>query len=460
LAAAYRLAQAGVPVELFEASGEAGGMARTFELWGQRVDVGPHRFFSNDRRVNELWLEVVGREYRMIKRLTRIYYGGRFFSYPLEPVNALSNLGTLEAARCIASYGLSRVRPAAADGTFETFVSNQFGRRLFETFFKSYSEKLWGISCRELDVDFAAQRIKKLSLWEAVVNAFQSRTGKTKHRTLADEFAYPKLGTGMVYNRMAEKVRELGGQVRFNAPVEAVLQEGDRVVGLRLAGGEEKRFDHVISSMPLTLLVSRLPGVPEPVKAATQALTFRNTILVYLQVAGRDLFPDNWLYVQSPELKTGRITNFRNWAPELNQGKEETILALEYWANDGDPIWISSDDALIELGKTELTATGLSKGYEIKAGKVLRVPRCYPVYRTGYKGHLTRVEDFLRGLKGLTPIGRYGSFKYNNQDHSLLMGMLAAENLTHDKGNDLWRVNTDYDEYQESTRITETGLAS
>ena len=305
LAAAYRLAQAGVPVELFEASGEAGGMARTFELWGQRVDVGPHRFFSNDRRVNELWLEVVGREYRMIKRLTRIYYGGRFFSYPLEPVNALSNLGTLEAARCIASYGLSRVRPAAADGTFETFVSNQFGRRLFETFFKSYSEKLWGISCRELDVDFAAQRIKKLSLWEAVVNAFQSRTGKTKHRTLADEFAYPKLGTGMVYNRMAEKVRELGGQVRFNAPVEAVLQEGDRVVGLRLADGEEKRFDHVISSMPLTLLVSRLPGVPEPVKAATQALTFRNTILVYLQVAGRDLFPDNWLYVQSPSSRPG-----------------------------------------------------------------------------------------------------------------------------------------------------------
>jgi protoporphyrinogen oxidase len=459
LTAAYQLAKAGATVEVYEAGPQVGGMARTFDLWNQKVDLGPHRFFSSDTRVNKLWLEVVGRDYAMVDRLTRIYYKRRFFQYPLKPLDALTNLGVLEALTCVLSYGKERAAPTQQDGSFENWVVSRFGRRLFEIFFKSYSEKLWGITCKELDADFAAQRIKKLSLFEAVWNAFRGGKGN-KHKTLVDQFAYPLGGTGMVYDRMAAYVETHGGFVYLRKPVERVVARDGKVVGIELKGGEFRAYDHVISSMPITQLVTRLPDVPETVKKAAASLTFRNTILVYLKVNGKDLFPDNWLYVHSADLKMGRLTNFRNWVPELYGNDDSTILALEYWCYDNDSIWTEKDEALVALAKSEAEKTGLLQGAEIVDGHVVRVPKCYPVYRAGYKENLRPVEAYLSTVQGLTVIGRYGAFKYNNQDHSILMGMLAAENLLGNKNENLWNINTDYENYQEQSVITKTGLSA
>lgn len=460
LTTAYQLARAGVDVEVFEASEHVGGMSRSFPLWGQTVDLGPHRFFSNDARVNRLWLEVVGRDYQMIDRLTRIYYHHRFFRYPLEPGNALWNMGLVEATRCVVSYLREQWRPSVpADGadTFESWVVGRFGRRLFEMFFQSYSEKLWGIPCTELDADFAAQRIKRFSLGAAIRSALGVGK-KGTHKTLVDRFAFPTGGTGMAYERMAERIREGGGQVHLGRPVRRVLHEGRQISGLELADGECRDFDHVVSTMPLDLLVRGLGDLPAEVKRSCDALTFRNTILVYLNVEGTDLFPDQWLYIHSPELRMGRVTNFRNWVPHLHGNAATSILALEYWCYDEDAEWSGPDDDLIRRGSREIRATGLIGSARILDGKVIRVRRCYPVYRRGYKAHLARVVPYLRSFSGLTPIGRYGSFKYNNQDHSILMGLLAAENLLAGKTHDLWTVNTDYESYQEEARITETGL--
>jgi protoporphyrinogen oxidase len=451
ITAAYQLVKGGAEVEVFEAEDAVGGLAKTFTLWGQKVDLGPHRFFSKDERVNGLWHEVVGADHRIIDRLTRIYYRRRFFYYPLQPVNALWNMGFFEAARCMFSYFKEKVRPsfpADAPLTFETWVVGRFGRRLFEMFFKSYTEKLWGISCQDLDADFATQRIKKFSMSEALKNALG--LSRQKHATLVEQFAYPIGGSGMVYERMAQFVRERGGQVHLREPVQRVLHENCRVRGVQLADGRTRDFQHVVSTMPLTLLVQGLSELPSEVKAAVDALTYRNTILVYLHLGGPGLFPDQWLYVHSPELMMGRVTNFRNWAPELYGEDTTTILALEYWCYDYDAIWSEPDEKLIDRAIGEIRSTGLIRNVPVLPGQVVRIQRSYPVYRKGYKDHLAQIVPFLDSFQGLTAIGRYGAFKYNNQDHSILMGILAAENILHNRGHDLWAINTDYENYQES----------
>ena len=456
ITAAYQLAKKGVAVRVFEAGSAVGGLAQTIDLWGQKVDLGPHRFFSSDPRVNEIWLDVIGDDYEMVNRLTRIYYKGRFFLYPLKPFNALANLGLLEASRCMSSYGVQRFRRFTEQDCFQDWVIGRFGRRLFEIFFKTYSEKLWGISCAELDSDFAAQRIKKLSLFEAVKNAFFPPKTAT-HKTLVDMFAYPHGGSGELYKRMANYIHANGGAVECDRPVRRVLTDNGRVVGLELETGERHAFDEVISTMPIHQLVTRLPGVPSAIATAASALQFRNTILVYLKVEATNLFPDNWLYVHSPELGTGRITNFRNWVPQLYGDAASTILALEYWCNDDDATWSENDESLIAMASDEMRRTGLLKRATISAGYVRRIHRCYPVYRRGYRTNLEPVERYLSGVAGLNVIGRYGAFKYNNQDHSILMGLLAAENIADGAKHNLWAINTDY-EYQEAAVITKTGL--
>jgi protoporphyrinogen oxidase len=367
-------------------------------------------------------------------------------------------MGAWNAACCLGSYARERVRaPWRADQheTFESWVVGRFGRRLFNMFFKSYSEKLWGIPCDALDADFAAQRIKKFSLGQAVKAALG--LGKNKHKTLVDQFAYPLGGTGMVYERMAERVKELGGHVHLRQAVSRIIHYGRRVTGLELANGRIEPFDQVISTMPLTLLVSGLGDLPEAVARGVRALRFRNTILVYLNIASTDLFKDQWLYIHSPELGVGRVTNFRNWVPDLYGDSRTSILALEYWCYDEDAAWRENDHQLIDRGIGEMRATGLIGQAPVDKGHVVRIRRCYPVYARGYKHHLEPVVAFLRTFEGLTPIGRYGAFKYNNQDHSILMGVLAAENILEGKSHDLWAVNTDT-VYQEAAVITKTGL--
>lgn len=459
LTAAYELSKAGRRVTLYEADAAVGGLARSVELWGQTVDVGPHRFFSNDARVNKLWLEVAGRDYRMVNRLTRIFYGGKFYHYPLSAMNALRNMGMGNAVACLLSYlrEKARARGESCLGSFEDWVVSRFGRRLFEMFFKSYSEKLWGITCAELDADFAAQRIKKFSLGQAVMSVLGA--GKSRHKTLVDQFAYPIEGTGMVYDRMAASVRGMGGEVLLSTPLQGVVCEGGRVTGVRFPDGSTRAHEHVISTMPLTHMVRSLGNLPASVEAAVNSLTFRNTIIVFLNVDGIDLFPDQWLYIHSPDLLCGRLTNFRNWVPQLHGDQQTTVLALEYWCYSKDEIWTRPDEELIRLASDEVRTTGLLGSAPVLSGHVLRIPRCYPVYSRGYKERLAPVVEHLRGIQGLTAIGRYGAFKYNNQDHSILMGILAAQNLTQDAGHDLWAVNTDYESYQESATISESGLS-
>lgn len=458
ITAAYELTKKGHEVEVFEASPHVGGLSKTIDLWNQRVDLGPHRFFSNDTKVNKVWLEVVGKDYKMVDRLTRIYYKKKFYYYPLKPFDALKKLGLGTAFVCVMSYMKERIFPVKKDGSFETWVIGRFGYKLYSIFFKTYSEKLWGIPCTELDEDFAAQRIKKLSLFKAVWNAMFSG-GKTKHKTLVDQFAYPIGGTGMVYERMRDYVEQNGGKVHLTAPVKRVICKNGSVGSLELDNGEVKAYDHVISSMPITTLVNNMDEVPNQVIEANNQLKFRNTLLVYLKVEGQDVFPDNWLYVHANDLQMGRITNFCNWVPEINNGEKSTIVVLEYWAYDQDKIWNASSEELIELGKEELKKTGLIKDLEISDGHVIKIPKCYPVYGRGYKEPLKLVEDHLGGIDGLSVIGRYGAFKYNNQDHSILMGVLAAENIAEGATNNLWEINTDYEDYQEKSTITESGLS-
>ena len=455
---AYLLAKSGVAVDLFEASPGVGGMSRSIELWGQKVDIGPHRFFSSDPRINQLWLEVAAPDYDMVNRLTRIFYKGNLFYYPLKPFNALTNLGIFEAARCLLSYAAERLNPTVLGETpsFEQWVVSRFGRRLYEIFFKTYSEKLWGISCSELDADFAAQRIKKFSLGEAILAAFG--IGKSKHKTLVDQFAYPHGGTGMVYERMAAQCVAHGGKIYLKTPIRRVVVENGKAVAVELMNGERREYDHIVSTMPMTDLVERMDEVPGDVLTATKQLAFRNTIIVFLRIPAKNLFKDNWLYVHSKELQTGRITNFRNWTPHLYGKSEESILAMEYWCYDGDPLWKMSNEELIALASDEIIRSKLlPPGQTAAEGHVERIGRSYPVYARGYKQPLGIVENFLSGVMNLSVIGRYGAFKYNNQDHSILMGILAAENILKGTCHNLWQINTDY-EYQESSVITKTGL--
>lgn len=458
MSAAYCLVKAGFTnIDVYEASDSVGGLSRTIKLWNQTIDIGPHRFFSSDKPVNELWLEIVGNDYKMIDRLTRIYYKKKFFFYPLKAFNALFNLGIFQALLCVLSYIKEKISPTKEDGTFENWVTSRFGKRLFSIFFKTYSEKLWGISCKELDSDFAAQRIKKLSLYEAVKNALFSSPGQ-KHKTLVDQFAYPTRGTGMVYERMAKKVIDKGGRVHLNTPVNRVIKKNTTATAIELEDGQEIQYDDIISTMPLTLMVSRLPEVPKKIQELTQQLRFRNTIIVFLNIDATDLFPDQWIYVHSTEMDSGRITNFRNWIPELYGDEKSSILAMEYWCYDEDDFWKLTNEKLIEQAKEEIQNTGLIKNSEISGAHVYKIPRSYPVYETGYRKKLDPIEDYLKKIKNLHVIGRYGAFKYNNQDHSILMGILAAENISQNAKNDLWTINTDYETYQESYVITKTGL--
>ncbi len=457
LTAAYALTKRIRTVDVYEASRSVGGMARSLRLWGQTVDIGPHRFFSHDRRVNELWLEVVGRDYSMVPRLTRILYKGKFFQYPLQPMNALANLGPVEAVRCAGSYAYQKLRPHVKDESFEHWVSARFGRRLYELFFKAYSEKLWGIPCDELDADFAAQRIKQFSLTAAVAQVLRGNR-HARHRTLCDEFAYPLQGTGMVYERMRDAVQSRGGRIFLKTPVRRVLTRGGRVEGLELHDKTIREYDAVISSMPLTVLARQISETPEYVKHCASKLTYRNTIVVYVAVASDSICCDNWIYVQDPSLRVGRITNFRNWVPQLYGASPFTILAMEYWCSD-DELWQAADEKVITLAKREAIATTLVKSESLVRNVcAYRVPKCYPVYRRGYRDVLEPIKAYLKTIEGLQVIGRYGAFKYNNQDHSILMGLLAADNITTPAKEDLWSVNCDYDTYQEASQITETGL--
>ncbi len=453
LSCAYQLSkEPNVSVEVYEASPYIGGMSRSFDLWGQRVDLGPHRFFSKQKEINDFFMEMVDEEYVLVNRQTRIYYRNSFFDYPLKLFNVLRNLSLVTIIQILFTFFWQKLFPINNPKNFEEWVKDRFGSKLFQIFFKSYTEKLWGIKCTRIDADWAAQRIKTLTLFEAVKSAVIGNRGN-KHKTLVDVFAYPNNGTGAIYENATKKIIQNGGKVHLESPVKKVMQQNGKVSGIELTDGSVVTADYVVSTMPLTLLLKGLEEVPKPVLKAADKLYFRNTILVYLEVDNDKLFTDNWLYIHSPDVTHGRITNFRNWAPTLTKDKNTSILCLEFWCFENDKIWNFEDQILAGIAKNEIFKINLiPEDAKILNTHVIRIPRCYPVYEIGYREHINVLIDYLNNFKNLVPIGRYGAFKYNNQDHSILMGILAAQKIAEGKEIDLWKINTD-SEYQEDSEI-------
>jgi protoporphyrinogen oxidase len=457
LAAAYDLTRRGERPLVLERSDTVGGISRTVNYKGYLFDLGGHRFFTKFDEVQKLWEEVLGDDLLVRPRLSRIFYNGRFFDYPLRAGNALRNLGARESARCMVSYARARARPRGGESSFEEWVANRFGDRLFEIFFKSYTEKVWGIPTSEIGAEWASQRIKNLDLSTAVKGAL---LGPLRGRlqpaevvtSLIEEFRYPRTGPGLMYDTLRDRVVAQGGEVAMRHEAVRVEREGFRVrrVISRNAAGEEQvhEAEHVLSSMPLTLLVRALhPRVPDEVWEAAHALTFRNLLTVDLIVDHPDLFPDNWIYVHEARLQLGRVQNFKNWSPHMVPDPSKTSLGLEYFCGDDDPIWRMSVPELVALGTREMEQTGLLRGARVLDGTAIWVPKAYPVYRRGYERHLNTLVDYLRRFENLQTMGRYGMFKYNNADHSILTALLAVENL-HGAKHDVWAVNTDSDYHE------------
>ena len=444
LTAAYQLLKADRDVVVLEKERLVGGISRTEEYRGYRFDIGGHRFFTKVGEVEELWHEVLGSDFIEVPRLSRIYYGGKFYQYPINIWDTLNNLGPVESVRVMGSYLKAQVAdPYPNEESLEHWVVNRFGERLYRTFFKTYTEKVWGVPCSSIRADWAAQRIKDLSLKKAVMNALFNNSDAT---TLIDRFHYPRLGPGMMWERFHERVEEQGGDVRLRTPVDRLCHENGRITNVfARSDGREVGFapEHVINSMPITELVSRLePLPPDYVFDAASGLKYRDFVVVALILAREHVFPDNWIYVHSPEVRVGRIQNFKNWSAEMVPDPSKTCVGMEYFCSRGDDLWGRSDDELRRLAADELVQIGLAHSDDIVDGTVMRQRMAYPVYDESYKRHLAVIRDYLAGFENLWTVGRAGMHRYNNQDHSMLTAMLVVRNILGEE-HDLWNVNVE-----------------
>ncbi len=456
LTAAYELVKAGVTSTILEKDSVVGGLARTVNYKGYRFDIGGHRFFTKVSLVEHLWREVLGDDLIRRSRLSRIYYRGKFYYYPLRAFNALFNLGPWETTRCMASFAWAKMFPGRPEEDFATWVINRFGRRLFEIFFKTYTEKVWGIPCTEIRAEWAAQRIKGLSLLSAIKNALFGELGKSKEeviKTLIDEFDYPRHGPGMMWVRTKELVEARGSRVVFNAPVDRIYWREGGVEAVE-SRGRIYPLTHLISSMPVRELIEALSPTPgEEMMAAAHDLHYRDFLTVALIVSKTNLFPDNWIYVHDAAVKLGRIQNFNNWSPEMVPDPSKTCLGLEYFCFENDGLWGTPDAELIELGRQELGRLGLVDPADVIDGAVVRMPKAYPVYDGTYEGAMEKVRHFLRRVPNLQLTGRNGMHRYNNQDHSMLTAVLAARNILGGHY-DLWKVNVEQEYHEEGAEIS------
>ncbi len=463
LTAAWLLVKRGVDVTVLEADDVVGGISQTARYKGYRFDIGGHRFFTKVMPVQELWEEILGDEFIAVPRMSRIFYGGRYFDYPLKAANALRGLGIINAVRIVLSYLYAHFFPSPVEENFEQWVTNRFGRRLYEIFFKTYTEKVWGIPCTEIRAEWAAQRIQGLSLAKAILSATSLNRRSTTIKTLINEFMYPRLGPGQMWEMARDRVVEGGGRIHMRHAASAIEHDGrGRVVAVRAhADGVERRFpcEHVISTMPVRNLVRSLdPAPPDEIRAAGDGLNYRDFLVVALMVDRDNLFPDNWIYVHTPGVKVGRIQNFNNWSRAMVPQPGVTCLGLEYFCFEGDGLWTSRDEELIALATRELGELGLAQGAGVFDGTVVRMRKAYPVYDAAYRDHLDNVRAFIDPIGNLHTVGRNGMHKYNNQDHSMLTAMMAVANM-HGASHDIWEVNTDF-EYHEEQRLDAASDAS
>jgi protoporphyrinogen oxidase len=456
LTAAYILAKNGLPVTVLEADPEyVGGISRTVKYKGFHFDIGGHRFFSKSKEVEDFWTEILADDLLNRPRSSRIYYNGKYFSYPLKAFEALTKLGIVESTLCVASYAWAQVSPNPTEKSFEDWVSNRFGKRLFRIFFKTYTEKVWGMSCSEISADWAAQRIKGLSLASAIRNAIlpqkQPKDRSQVIKTLIDTFRYPRKGPGMMWERCAEKIRQMGGQVLMGRRVAGCSYDGATWT-VTTENGETFSGENVVSSTPIRHLGTILQPsfAPDALKAA-QSLRYRDFLTVGLILKDRDLFADNWIYIHDPKVKVGRIQNYKSWSPEMVPDKEHCCYGLEYFCFEGDGTWTMSDADLIEQAKRELQQIGLARAEDVLDGCVIRQIKAYPVYDDDYAKHVARVRQEIDArYPNLHLVGRNGMHKYNNQDHAMMTAMLTARNIiSGHREFDVWEVNQDA-EYHES----------
>ena len=443
LAAAYELARRGVRSVVLEAAEAVGGLSRTYVFQGHRFDVGGHRFFTRNEQVNSLWKEILGEEFLVRKRLSRIYYRNHLFHYPLKPLNALAGLGLWTSLRSLLSLLRARCFPVRPERTFPDWVINRFGRVLYEIFFKTYTEKVWGIPHDQLSADWAAQRIRNLSLGRAILDAFGFRA-PGRVASLIGEFRYPRHGPGQMYEALARRVRESGSVVLPGRPVLEIRHDRGRVVSVVTpsdGGREERPAGHLISSMPLTDLMQRMrPRAPDRLLEMAAALRYRAILAVNLIVNRENLAPDTWIYLHAPSVRAARLQFYRNWSPHMTADPAKNPVSLEYFCFEDDDLWNSPDEVLIDLAREELARLSFAVPEEIEDGFVVRCPKAYPVYEDEYEAKVAAFREWLSGFSNLQCIGRSGQFRYNNMDHSILTGLLAARRML---GEDLdpWSVN-------------------
>ena len=457
LTAAYQLCKENVPSIVLEKDNVVGGISRTVNYKGYLFDIGGHRFFTKVRAVDAMWREVLGKHFLRRPRLSRIYYNKKFFFYPLKATNALLGLGIWNCVMMVASYAKAQAFPVKPERSFEDWISNRFGRRLYETFFKAYTEKVWGIPCSEISADWAAQRIKGLSLIATIKNALLARQadGNTEIiKTLIESFDYPEKGPGMMWEMVAAEVQENGAELKMEAGVEKIIWQENGVSAVEITQGGKCQTvpgTDFISSMPMQELVRKMsPPPPDNVLAAADRLGYRDFLTVSLIVNQADLFEDNWIYIHDPEVKVGRIQNFKNWSPHMVPDPNKTCLGLEYFCFEGDGLWTMADDDLVKLATKELAELRLVREQDVEDGAVVRMPKAYPVYDGEYIEAVDTIRDFLSNLGNLYLVGRNGMHKYNNQDHSMLTAMLSVKNIL-GANYDVWGVNVE-NEYHEEVR--------
>ena len=450
LTAAYLLGKAGEPAVVLEADAQVGGLAKTVAIDGYRFDLGGHRFFTKAREVEELWNEIMGDEFLLRPRMSRIYWNNRFLDYPLRGPDVIRKLGPVELVRCTASYAKAALTPTRKEESLEDWVSNRFGRRLFELFFKSYTEKVWGVPTSEIRAEWAAQRIKGLSFAAAVKAMFFGNRGN-KVKTLITQFHYPRYGPGQMWETMTSRIEEQGGEVLLDTPVERIELAGSRVVRVH-ADGRDFEPEAVISSLPLRELVRMTtPQPPAAVVEAAEGLRYRDFLTVALVVSGDDLFPDNWIYIHEPAVRVGRIQNYRSWSPWMVPDPDRACVGLEYFCFAGDDLWVMDDERLVDLATSELARLGLARSEQVERGFAIRVSKAYPIYDAEYAERVATIRRWLDGVANLQQVGRNGLHRYNNSDHSMLTAMRAVDNILLGTHHDIWAVNAESVYHEEDT---------
>jgi protoporphyrinogen oxidase len=450
LSAGYECVMKGHSPLILEATDKVGGISRTETYKGYFFDIGGHRFFTKSNKIQELWEEVLGDDFITVPRISRIYYNRHFFNYPLQIMNVLKNLGLMESILNVLSYMKAKCRRKKNEDSFDQWVSNRFGNRLYQTFFKTYTEKVWGIPCSQISADWASQRIKGLSLRTAIINAI---IVNKKVKTLIDTFYYPVKGPGMMWERFQQIIENKGGNVLFNTKAIQIEHDNNEITGIIYLHNNKREkipVKQLISSAAITSLVSMLsPKAPDRVLESSKCLNYRNLIVVVLMIDKKNLFPDQWIYIHSPDVKVGRIQNYANWSAAMLPDQEKTCIAMEYFCTEGDEIWESSDDTLITQASQELALLGLADINDIIDHCVVRQPKAYPVYDQNYSNNLEIIKAYINKFTNLQTIGRNGMHRYNNQDHSMLTGIMAVQNIFDNANNNIWSINEEEDYLEE-----------